>query len=466
MSKKILYSLFCIAGILSYFFVLSAKETPDSSKTAADISKSATSGLDLSITITPYNPPITIPASGGNFKYAISVNGSEESPTTFQIWIEAILPNENTYGPVYGPADFHLPSGWSANSDLSQYVPGYAPPGNYTCIAHIGIYPDDIYDSDSFTLEKLVGGGWFSQSVGSYSTVRAVDFPDVNTGWAVGGAWNALHTTDGGDTWLIQDFQQPYPHSFNDLYFVDTHTGWVVGGIIIHTTDGGNNWMEQDSYYGYTFSSVTFVDADNGWGVANYSDFSGPPERVIEHTNNGGASWYGQLHEYDRPGFSSIHFTDRYNGWIAGNEGEILHTTNGGSTWNAQSSGTGRNLESVYFVDSTTGWCVGDDGTVLHTMDGGSNWFVQDAGTYADLESVYFIDHDTGWIAGDGFSHYRATIMHTTDGGNTWHAQDPGMLDDDVHLYDVFFIDDNHGWTAGGSFPATGAMLHTETGGE
>ncbi|MBW1856177.1 MAG: hypothetical protein JRJ00_16160 [Deltaproteobacteria bacterium] len=51
--------------------------------------------------------------------------------------------------------------------------------------------------------------------------------------------------------------------------FVDDTTGWVVGikGTIIHTTDGGKSWNEQESGTEKNIFSVSFTDAQNGWGV-------------------------------------------------------------------------------------------------------------------------------------------------------------------------------------------------------
>jgi len=429
---------------------------------------------DVTITIKPYNPPITIPASGGNFQYAIMVTNNEATPVTFNIWTVAILPNGKTYGPMFGPVDFHIPDRWSSNrDDLIQQVPKFAPQGDYTYIAYVGVYPDEVWNSDSFAFEKLSVGGWYSQSPGSDYTIRSIDFPDTETGWAIGDANTIIHTTDGGDTWHHQDDGQYYPHEYNDVSFVDTQTGWVVGhghslgGTILHTTDAGENWIEQDSYYDYELYSVFFLDANTGWAVGGYYDlFGSNHRRVIQHTIDGGDTWYGQLWQSYYQPLRSIHFADANNGWTVGPLGAILYTENGGSTWFEQSSGTHNNLNSVYFIDANTGWCVGEEGTVLHTTNGGDNWYPQDTGTTNGFGGVSFIDADTGWIAGVDWSPFRPVIMHTTDGGDTWHAQDPGTGNDEIHLNDICFVDENHGWAAGALWPATGVMLHTETGGE
>lgn len=183
--------------------------------------------MDVTIEIEPYNPPITIPASGGNFQYTITVANNEATRVTFDVWTVAILPSGNPYGPVFGPVSFHLPDGWSSKrDDLSRYVPALAPPGKYTYIARVGIYPSEFWDSDSFTFEKLSESvGWYPQVPGASYALTGVDFPDVDNGWAVSTYEEIIHTRDGGDTWYAQDDQQPYPHSYNDVCFVDTQTG-------------------------------------------------------------------------------------------------------------------------------------------------------------------------------------------------------------------------------------------------
>jgi photosystem II stability/assembly factor-like uncharacterized protein len=136
------------------------------------------------------------------------------------------------------------------------------------------IYPNDVWDSDSFALEKLPGSvGWYPQSSGESSLLTSIDFPDVDTGWAVSTSYEILHSTNGGDTWFQQDDDQPYPLTYNDVCFVDTQTGWIVGnggslgGIILHTTDAGDNWIAQESYSGYDLRSVFFLDANTDWAV-------------------------------------------------------------------------------------------------------------------------------------------------------------------------------------------------------
>jgi|GEM_PF-4827136 len=432
----------------------------------------ATRGGDVTVTLVPYNPPVTIPAAGGNFDYTLSVTNNEATELNLHVWTMARLPSGYLYGPVLGPVALRLPGGWTASGTLSQSVPGSAPGGSYDYIAVAGLFPGDVWGNDSFPFEKLSDGGWYAQSPATSQELRGLSFPDTENGWAVSDYREIIHTSDGGDTWSHQDDQQPYPHQYNDVCFVDAQTGWVVGhgwslgGTILHTGDGGESWTVQECHNGYELHGVHFVDADHGWAVGGFVDlFGSNHRRVIEHTTDGGATWSGQyLGFYDRP-FFSVYFTDAQNGWAAGATGAIFHTTNGGSTWNEQQTGTSEDLKSIFFVDPLTGWCVGGSGTILHTTDSGATWSPQNPGTGGNLEGVHFVDAQTGWAVGVDYSPYRGVMLRTIDGGSTWMPQ--SVPEGEYHLWDVFFFDANQGWAAGGYFyPFGGVMLHTESGGE
>jgi len=110
---------------------------------------------DVTITLTPYGAPIVIPASGGSFEYNVVITNNEASPQTFDAWVMATLPGGMPYGPVQGPVQVTLPGGGMVSRDRTQSVPAFAPPGIYTYTAFIGVYPGEVWDSDSFEFMKL-----------------------------------------------------------------------------------------------------------------------------------------------------------------------------------------------------------------------------------------------------------------------------------------------------------------------
>lgn len=113
---------------------------------------------DVQITLTPYNPPIQIPATGGSFDYNIAVVNNEASAQTFDAWVDITLPNGTIYGPVIGPVNLTLDPAVSIERDRTQAVPALAPSGDYTVNAYVGAFPGAIWSTDSFPFEKLATG--------------------------------------------------------------------------------------------------------------------------------------------------------------------------------------------------------------------------------------------------------------------------------------------------------------------
>jgi len=119
-----------------------------------DISVQTAGTPNVSITMVPVNPPIIIPAGGGNFNWNGTVTNNGSTPSSFQVWVMVTLPNGSPYGPVLGPLALTLSGGASLTRLRTQSVPASAPPGNYVYIGNVGNYPGTIYDSDSFTFVK------------------------------------------------------------------------------------------------------------------------------------------------------------------------------------------------------------------------------------------------------------------------------------------------------------------------
>ncbi len=131
------------------------------------------------ITLTPHNPPIRIPAGGGFFVYNAAIRNPSADPIHFDAWTEVILPNGSAYGPFIVRTNLLIPPETTLMRQLTQFVPGNAPSGNFTYIGNAGIYPDSITSSDSFPFIKLAGDnvsnhnrnwaldGWFDDTESS-----------------------------------------------------------------------------------------------------------------------------------------------------------------------------------------------------------------------------------------------------------------------------------------------------------
>lgn len=112
----------------------------------------------LTVTVTPHSVPVTIPPGGGSFEFDVTFENTGTDLTVFNGWTEIILPDLTIRGPLNIKDNLLLQPGESISFDnLEQFIPDYAPPGDYTYQVSAGIYPEPIVDTDSFAFEKLPG---------------------------------------------------------------------------------------------------------------------------------------------------------------------------------------------------------------------------------------------------------------------------------------------------------------------
>ncbi len=137
----------------------------------------------LSLTLTPINPPVSLPAGGGSFQFDATIENTSGDPITFDAWTELILPSGNVYGPLIQRNGLVIPAGATILRQLNQFVPSNAPPGSYSMVGNAGLYPDSVIASDNFPFTKMPGDG----------------APNHNEGWACYG-WN-----DDEEGFRIQD---------------------------------------------------------------------------------------------------------------------------------------------------------------------------------------------------------------------------------------------------------------------
>ncbi|MFH1862061.1 MAG: agmatine deiminase family protein [bacterium] len=157
----------------------------------------------LNVVVTPENPPIVIPSSGGSFNYTIQVSNTGSGAITADIWCNITLPNGRTSNPTLGPIrNFILNGNWSTSRNRTQSIPGSAPAGNYTYNGYLGFYPNVIFAQHSFPFSKSGVDG-----VGDWSE-----------GWTCSGE---TFTADEGISLMNMPtgfvLQEAYPNPFNPL---------------------------------------------------------------------------------------------------------------------------------------------------------------------------------------------------------------------------------------------------------
>jgi len=111
----------------------------------------------VTITLTPVNPPLLIPASGGSFDFEVALSNATLQTQSFQVWTMQRLPSGSSSGPLLGPVNLSLPAGGSLTRTRTQTVPWTAAPGEYLYIGYTGSYPTK-WDSSYFSFTKLTNG--------------------------------------------------------------------------------------------------------------------------------------------------------------------------------------------------------------------------------------------------------------------------------------------------------------------
>jgi len=251
--------------------------------------------------------------------------------------------------------------------------------------------------------------------------VLSVNFVDDNNGWAVGYAGLILHTEDGGNNWVVQNWSGSgnVYSILRKVQFIDLYNGWICGeavingteyGVVLHTTNGGKSWNIQFTWEGiYEYQelyAIYFINATHGW--------VGGEVKTLFYTVDGGLNWIKK--DLPQPPWLGtvifdIKFVDQNNGFMSGGEG-IWHTNDGGQTWNWVY--LGGLYYSIDFVDNFNGWLISDS-DILHTVDGGKSWSQQLKVSEGCLSAVDFVNATHGWITNtDG------KLYYTDDGGATY----------------------------------------------
>ena len=279
-----------------------------------------------------------------------------------------------------------------------------------------------------------------------------VDFVNQETGWIVGEKGMIAKTTDGGDSWNIQESGTQY--KLNSIFALNENTAWAVGwgGMILRTENGGDNWYRTEyllSEYDNVHWAVTFIDSQNGWIVGGNFYIGG----WILYTIDGGITWREQTPGVI-PRLFDVTFVDENKGWaVAGggsdyDVGTVYHTTNGGNSWISQIENLPYGFRSIHFINEDEGWVCGND-LIVKTSDGGENWVIQNKGGSMSAWDIFFIDNKNGWVCG-----IMGKLYSTQDGGYTWEKKYSGT---NQGLMAIDFVDLENGWVVGNN----GTILHT-----
>ena len=251
--------------------------------------------------------------------------------------------------------------------------------------------------------------------------------------------------------WKI--LQSPVNVTLRYLAFVDSLTGWAAGeaGTIIHTTDGGNSWDVQNSTVQTFIMDVFFVDKNIGWALTLKDEF--PFNSVILKTTNGGNDWSAENFPDSSKYIRTIFFFDSLNGFVGGSY--IGFTSDGGNSWTSaeidSNMVSGFPVYNFSFFNRQFGYAVGGRvdiaGVIWRTTNSGLNWSAQGVGVDEVFDIFIFDSLYAITLSGDPEGFYPTAEIKTTNAGLTW-------SNDTLSFFGLSFAIDfrtyNEGWSASG----------------
>lgn len=259
-----------------------------------------------------------------------------------------------------------------------------------------------------------------------------------------------------GKTLPLQVLQTNLSSDFDDVCFIDSLRGVVVGGkrfnygVSAYTNNGGQSWAIDS----VESSNLTRVQIINSRAVASHS---GTGFAISSDTGR----TFQKVFEFYREVMQGVAFWDENHGISVGGSnyqgGIIYHYNNPYGNIDYIIDSTDHEYMDAQFTDVNTVHVVGY-GIVQSSHDGGYHWQIADiAGDM--FRSVHFPTPQVGYAVG-----YYGTIIKTTDGGATWRkCRDGNALFIKRYAFrSVFFTDENNGYIVG----ENSVFWQTSNGGE
>jgi photosystem II stability/assembly factor-like uncharacterized protein len=263
--------------------------------------------------------------------------------------------------------------------------------------------------------------------------------------------------------------------SFNDAWYVNATTGWIVGsdGIVLKTTDAGQTWNSAQTDSLGDLQSVYFRSVTDG--------YIGGSSRKLYKTTDGGTSWTRILLTTvpdTAAVVRAVHFADASEGWIlttlSSTNGRIFRTSDGGATWNQDLTVAANNMIDMHFAAPGKGIAVGKNTGTLYYTKNGTTWTAAPAPTLSgatytrsDIRGVFMVDSLLAYAVGWGSTVGAQPSIHlkTTNGGETWtQLVQTGTNRTFDNLYGVYLKDATNGIAVGGASRGSVAVRTTDGG--
>ena len=207
------------------------------------------------------------------------------------------------------------------------------------------------------------GVDWQQSAVPVHATLTAVSFSDANNGWAVGHDATILHTTDGGKTWTLQNFQPQDSKPVLSVLALDAQRAYAVGafGMFLSTTDGGKTWGQLDS-------PALLEDGLhlNALIRLNNGELFVAGEIGLAGVSKDGAVWKRLSLPYEGSLFGALPWGEN-GALVFGLRGNALFTDDiHKNRWTAVNTGTVQSMFGGALTPGGGAVLVGADGAILH----------------------------------------------------------------------------------------------------
>jgi photosystem II stability/assembly factor-like uncharacterized protein len=279
--------------------------------------------------------------------------------------------------------------------------------------------------------------------------LRYLSFVDSLNGWAAGEAGTIIRTTNGGDTWEVQN--STVQTFIMDIFFHNKNLGWAItlkdafpfNSVILKTTNGGDEWIAENFPDTSKFiRTIFFFDSLNGFVGGSY----------IGYSSDGGSSWIKSDIDSnmvsDFPVYN-FNFLNSQFGYACGGRrdvaGVVWRTNNYGLNWSAQGVSADE-IFDVFIFDSLNAITLSGDPegrfliAKIKTTNSGENWINEDLPFFSLSFAIDFRTYNEGWSA----SGYK--FLLTTNRGETWNEFE---TPDSSTIYDLQFTDARTGYAVG-----------------
>lgn len=239
-----------------------------------------------------------------------------------------------------------------------------------------------------------------------------IQFLNELDGWGVTET-QIVRTNDGGTTWYnVTPSDVTETGSTVEIFILDNQHAWVQkpdfnnfpnNGLLYQTTDGGLNWTISSTPF--SGGDLSFIDANNGWMLADLGVGAGSNAVAVFQTKDGGATW-AQTYTNDP------NLPDAGDSLPLGGIKSDLIPLNMQTAW----------VSGVTYASGTV--------YLFRTDDGGHNWsqvtlqLPAGAENYElgiDRDQMRFFSTNDGFLIVRMSGEANQTAVYTTnDAGNTW----------------------------------------------